>query len=167
MLWLAHPNALTVLEPETNRIRLIENDPQSALYNLEREPNGLCLHPDGHLLAATYSKGNGQSYLQKVEQQSTLVDVLPLEGTYAKRQVLALPNGHLLLSARENEIWELDSEGNQLQQFQLEDDDLKVSSGHRTENCGQLCSCFVLLGHLSAGLWPKDPSNTKKGAKLF
>ena len=49
LLYLAHPNALTILNPTTNQIRLVETNPESALYNLEREANGLCLAESGAL----------------------------------------------------------------------------------------------------------------------
>ncbi len=111
LIWLAHPNALSLLNPSTNQIRLVETDPESALYNIEREPYGLCMTKDRTLYSATYDKGSGSSYLQKVKDQSALFDLRKLEGTFARRTLLPLDNGHLLISALENEIWEIDAKG--------------------------------------------------------
>lgn len=124
LIWMAHPNALSLLNPATNQIRLIETDTESALYNQEREPSGLCMLEDGSLFTATYEKNGGTSYLQKVGAQHTLFDLAKLEGTYARRPLLPLSNGHLLLSGMENELWEVNAAGEKLKTYALSDKQL-------------------------------------------
>ena len=133
LIWLAHPNALSFLDPATNRIRLIETDEESAVYNREREPGGLCLSAGGNLFSVTYDNTEGSSYLQRVGEQSTLYDVAKLQGTFARRPLLGLANGNLLIGSGENELTEFNEQGERQRTYRLSDKKLLgFSSGWPT-----------------------------------
>jgi class 3 adenylate cyclase/ligand-binding sensor domain-containing protein len=124
-LWLASHNYLTKLDLQNNQTTIIFTDSTSQTFQQPKDYHGLYVDEGGEVLTFAHLEESNNSYFQRLssspqvrQDQRVLKDILLLPGTYAKRAVLKV-QGTYFVTADENTIWQVGSDGNKLGNYEF------------------------------------------------
>ncbi|MEM9822051.1 MAG: adenylate/guanylate cyclase domain-containing protein [Bacteroidota bacterium] len=118
LIWLSISNYLVSLDPRNHESHKIRVAKSSGVYDQKRSFSNLVVDRRGNLWASAYVNESGKSYLQKINEEARVEDVLPGEGNFAKRPVLEL-DGQYYYSFSQNKIRVIDQQGNHLKDLDL------------------------------------------------
>ncbi len=115
-IWLANPDYLTRLNPETNQFRTIKMKDGPIVRRESKVPHNLLRDPAGRLWTAVYDERSANTHLEVMLDDSLRRPLHVLAGKYTRRP-LAWLAGRLYLGAFENELWRLDEKGDILEKI--------------------------------------------------
>ncbi len=119
LLLLSNQNFLTVLDPQTDYVRIIEAAKSSELHEKGFLPTSLYVDDKNNIWTASYINQNGRSIIQRVDSSEALQDVIECRGTFASRAIVHRGD-ELYVSRFENSILQLDSTGQPVKTFTLD-----------------------------------------------
>lgn len=115
-IWLANPNYLTLLDPNSNETQTVKIKSGPIERRTAAVPHSLYVDEKQRVWMATYDEKTGITALQTLDQNGEIITRLALPGNYTKRPITAFGD-HIYLGAIDNELWKLDQEGQFLEKF--------------------------------------------------
>ena len=108
-LWLANPDYLTILEPETNTIDTIKIKDGPVVRRESWVPNNLYREQSGGIWMSAYDEKSAANHIQFVGDDKVYAKLFKVEGNYPKRPIVEFDNS-IYIGAFENELWEVTKE---------------------------------------------------------
>jgi class 3 adenylate cyclase/ligand-binding sensor domain-containing protein len=115
-LWLARPDYLSVFDPFTLDFRHLRINDGELARGEERTAGHVCIGPAGDAWMAVFSEKNAVCFLQHYDPAGERTIDIPLPGKYPNRPLLRQEDT-LWLGAYENELWQLNAEGEIIDRF--------------------------------------------------
>lgn len=115
-VYLAHPDFVSLLHPEQRALQLkkIKNGP--IIRRESMVPHNLMRDTLKRIWMSTYDERSGQTSIQVLSPDSSLQTLLEVPGQYPKRPLIH-HQGAYYVGAFENELWQIDDQGNILQKW--------------------------------------------------
>ena len=119
LIWMEGNQTLSVLDPLTNRLKQIEIDTTSAVYGEKgMKFSGIYLDQTKQMWTMAHVVSSGQSYLQHVNMEGKVQDVMFCEGTTVKRAIAGRESG-ILISYAPGTLRELDGNGSWVRDYRF------------------------------------------------
>lgn len=113
---LSHPDFITLLQPERQSLEIIKIKEGPIVRRESMVPHNLMLDTMDRIWMASYNEKSGKTTIQILSPDSSLQTVLPVPGQYPKRPLLH-HKGAYYVAAFENELWQIDDQGNILHKW--------------------------------------------------
>jgi len=118
-IYLSNPGYLTTFQPALNRFDTLRIHQNNATRREVLSPYNLTRDPAGQLWMAAYDERTAATYIQVADPaKKQCRRLFQAPGTYARRPIAAFGD-FVYVGAFENELWQLDRQGNILQKLQL------------------------------------------------
>ena len=119
LIWMAGNQTLSVLDPLSNRLKKIDIDTSSAIYEEKgMKFSGFYLDQTKRMWTMAHVPSSGQSYLQNISMDGKVQDVQLCEGTTVRRAIGGRAGG-VLISYAPGVLRELDGNGSWVRDYRF------------------------------------------------